>query len=412
MRGFNANEAGGMGDIAFDTPDVLAALVSSGGASRHSSTYADFTAALELSHAAAHIGIGAALLRRPDISGVGPNVGDMYYMSRAAADPVFFSLHAAVDRYWMARQHAYPATRNEFGGTQQGIRVRPSDVLTPFDRTAGDTFGLPCVAYARPPRPPPAPRGRSARGRGRGRGRERGHGRGRLSPLDTDAAVRHGRAPRNRLLADYLAANGRSAGEIERAEVALDDAAVDAVTAPPGANGGVVDIALGGSRIPTTAPPTGTSTAVTETVAPATPVTADGWAVGGGAAPRLTPATTRPPVLPPVTTRRPAAPVAPWPVPSSPLVTIVTGPPVGPRRPLAAPTASATPRPPPAATAQPAATRRPAVARRPIATWRSAAPPVETRRPEATAPPVATRRPVTPAAAEWGGRPRSAGRDA
>lgn len=398
-RGFNANVAGGMGDIVFDTPDVLASLVASGGRGRHGSSYADFTAALELSHAAAHIGIGAALLRRPNVAGVGPNVEDMYYMSRSASDVIFYSLHAAVDRYWMARQHAHPATRNEFGGTQMGVRVRPTDPLAPFNRTAADTFGLPCVAYASPPRPPPAPRGRSARGRGR------------TSLSGDEDAVRRGRASRNRLLAAYLAANGRSAGEIERAEEALDEAAVDAAMGPPAGGDGdprsprtqsvtTVSIPPPLTTTTTATTPSATLSVPTATEVPAAlPVPPRGRTGAVAPRPTLTAAV--------ATTRRPAAPstgrprvARRRPVPPRPLVlrlpVAVTAPgrPVASRRPAVA-SAAATARPVAAAGGRPVTTQRPGT-RPPLR-------PVVTRRPVAAVPAArgrsaATRRPTVSAA--------------
>lgn len=443
-RGFNSGVAGGMGDVDFDGRDVLAALVASGGrGNRHSSSFANFTAALELSHAAAHIGIGAALMRRPDVSGVGPNVGDMFYMSRSAGDPVFFSLHAAVDRYWMARQYGYPESQRDFGGLQGGVRVRSTDVLPPFNHTADDTFIMPCVAYAAPPRRAPTPRGRSGRSHHTT-----------LSGEKEDAdSVRRGREPRNRLLAAYLAANGRSAGEIERAEEVLDEAAVEAAIGYPGNAGGgssdssVVNGALSvdpGPRTQTTTSTTPSpSTTKTTTAVPIEPVVeavpVAPIASNGQSVPRqVLPTATRRPG--PVVTRQPAVPlVSPRTISTHRPPVVSRPPPVVPRRPVSVPrrlpvanTPHVTPRRRVAPLPRSGATRRPVSARRPTASLplRSAAtrrpvaptvadvpPPVApTRRPVPRATegrPTVTRRPVTTATPAGGGvqlLPRSAGR--
>lgn len=216
-RGFNAKVASGMGSIQFDNPDVIVALIASGSGSTYRS-FANFTAALELSHAACHIGIGGALMdRSPDA----PPRGDMYYMSRSAGDPIFFSLHAAVDNFWKMRQDAHPSTRYDYDGSQGGVPVSPNDKLEPFEQTAAATFDLPCVTYAAAP---PRPRGRSLGRRGGLPGE---------TSADSAERVRARRAPQNELMADFLAENGQSMANIALAEAALDAAAVNAALGGP-----------------------------------------------------------------------------------------------------------------------------------------------------------------------------------
>ncbi|GAB0495790.1 hypothetical protein MMPV_007095 [Pyropia vietnamensis] len=194
-RGFNSGP-NGMGSFTFDQPGTINALIDASG------SFADFANAWELAHGAPHVAIGGALLQS--------NWGDMFLVAQSPNDPAFFiGVHSNTDRVWWLRQRA-SGNPTQYDGQHQGRTVSPNDALTAFgSRLVSDTFNLPCVGYD------PARTGVVRSGR-------------RVS-----RAVASRRAPRARaaaaaLLDRWAAATGISNSQRERAQQALDSAAVEA----------------------------------------------------------------------------------------------------------------------------------------------------------------------------------------
>ncbi|OSX79197.1 hypothetical protein BU14_0084s0011 [Porphyra umbilicalis] len=186
-----------MGDLTFDQPGTINALVSASG------SYADFANTWEIAHGAPHVAIGGALLTS--------NFGDMFLVAQSPNDPAFFiAVHANTDRVWWVRQRA-SGNAQQYDGQHQGRTVSASDRMSAFGRTVADTFSIPCVGYG------PGRAVRTSRRFAR---------RARAVALRVAPAAR---APAAALQSRWAAASGFSAERQAQAQAQLNAAAVEAL---------------------------------------------------------------------------------------------------------------------------------------------------------------------------------------